>query len=377
MTFDFDKALEAGYNEQEIYNFLKDNNEKQNLGYDFANLEKKHKDFNAVWQSIKNGDKGQLSEAEKEELERQKRADLLAKREAENKAFEAEKTAFSKELEKGRFFKNMAEGLIDDFVPVELDKYAFKGLNKLGLDLKTKEQRDKFDKAFLAEAKEKLKSGDENLNFAQKTALFNRHKSSTKRNIEREKAMLKLENKEDKFSKEEMELIKEDLGFFNTLFNDRAENIKEFKEKRKSEAVINEEIIKAMNTLKQFDEGNLFRNALFADEKEALAFKQNMLKDAYKIAELQGFDDVGLDKEGELYFIKNEKGKEQKYLVNTGFFDNFWQSFFEDSKHEIGGAIIGGLAGAKREAKRPLQGDLIALSVRLWEVLGEALSMQK
>ncbi|MBS4306829.1 crystallin beta/gamma motif-containing protein [Campylobacter vulpis] len=348
MTFDFDKALEAGYNEQEIYNFLKDNNEKQNLGYDFANLEKKHKDFNAVWQSIKNGDKGQLSEAEKEELERQKRADLLAKREAENKAFEAEKTAFSKELEKGRFFKNMAEGLIDDFVPVELDKYAFKGLNKLGLDLKTKEQRDKFDKAFLAEAKEKLKSGDENLNFAQKTALFNRHKSSTKRNIEREKAMLKLENKEDKFSKEEMELIKEDLGFFNTLFNDRAENIKEFKEKRKSEAVINEEIIKAMNTLKQFDEGNLFRNALFADEKEALAFKQNMLKDAYKIAELQGFDDVGLDKEGELYFIKNEKGKEQKYLVNTGFFDNFWQSFFEDSKHEIGGAIIGGLAGTKR-----------------------------
>ncbi|WP_270977848.1 hypothetical protein, partial [Campylobacter upsaliensis] len=344
MTFDFDKALEAGYNEQEIYNFLKDNNERQNLGYDFANLEKKHKDFDAIWQSIKSGDKGQLSEAEKREIKRQKRADLLAKREAEKKEFEAEKDVFAKELEEGRFFKNMAEDFIDYFVPIELDEYAIKGLNKLGLDLKTKEQRDKLDKAFLNEAKEKLKKGDEALNMAQKMALFNRHKSSYKKNIEREKAMLKLEAKEGKFSKEEMELIEDDLGFFNTLFNDRNENIKEFKEKRKSEAIINDEIIKAMNTLRQFDEGDLFRNAIFADEKETLAFKQNMLKDAYKIAELQGFDDVGLDKDGHLYFIKNENGKEQKYLVNTGFFDNFWQSFF-DSRHEIGGAFIGAIAG--------------------------------
>ncbi|MDL0147704.1 glycine zipper family protein, partial [Campylobacter felis] len=45
--------------------------------------------------------------------------------------------------------------------------------------------------------------------------------------------------------------------------------------------------------------------------------------------------------------IKNENGKEQKYLVNTGFFDNFWQSFF-DSRHEIGGAFIGAIAGAKK-----------------------------
>ncbi|MDL0101299.1 hypothetical protein, partial [Campylobacter felis] len=167
MTFDFDKALEAGYNEQEIYNFLKDNNERQNLGYDFANLEKKHKDFDAIWQSIKSGDKGQLSEAEKREIKRQKRADLLAKREAEKKEFEAEKDVFAKELEEGRFFKNMAEDFIDYFVPIELDEYAIKGLNKLGFKDENyifESEKEDIKNRALKSVREKLERGDLELN---------------------------------------------------------------------------------------------------------------------------------------------------------------------------------------------------------------------
>ncbi|EOA2818379.1 PBECR2 nuclease fold domain-containing protein [Campylobacter upsaliensis] len=47
-----------------------------------------------------------------------------------------------------------------------------------------------------------------------------------------------------------------------------------------------------------------------------------------------------MDKKGELYFIKDE----QKYLVNTGFFDNFAQ-LLNDTKFEFAGGVLGGLKG--------------------------------
>ncbi|EGK8066668.1 DUF3519 domain-containing protein, partial [Campylobacter upsaliensis] len=49
---------------------------------------------------------------------------------------------------------------------------------------------------------------------------------------------------------------------------------------------------------------------------------------------------MGLDKKGELYFIKDE----QKYLVNTGFFDNFAQ-LLNDTKFEFAGGVLGGMKG--------------------------------
>ncbi|MCR2107527.1 PBECR2 nuclease fold domain-containing protein [Campylobacter upsaliensis] len=98
---------------------------------------------------------------------------------------------------------------------------------------------------------------------------------------------------------------------------------------------------KAVNVLKQFEESELLRH-VFSDKKQEL--QQEYLKNALVIAELNGFDDVGLSKENELYFIKKDKDKEEKYLVNTGFLDNFWD-LIENSKFEVAGGIAGGIKG--------------------------------
>ncbi|EOE5692525.1 DEAD/DEAH box helicase family protein [Campylobacter upsaliensis] len=219
-----------------------------------------------------------------------------------------------------------------------------KGLNKLGFKDENyifESEKEDIKSRALKSVREKLERGDLEFNEREKHALRSKYDElDYKKALEKEKERLRLSQKSGNFSEAEREFIENDLGFFNTLFNDDKENIKEFKEKVKSEGVISSEIIKAANTLKAFDEGNLFKNMLFADEKEKKEFQQNFLNDAYKIAELSGFDDVGLDKKGELYFIKDE----QKYLVNTGFFDNFAQ-LLNDTKFEFAGAVLGGLKG--------------------------------
>ncbi|EOJ7850805.1 PBECR2 nuclease fold domain-containing protein [Campylobacter upsaliensis] len=219
-----------------------------------------------------------------------------------------------------------------------------KGLNKLGFKDENyifESEKEDIKSRALKSVREKLERGDLEFNEREKHALRSKYdEPDYKKALEKEKERLRLSQKSGNFSEAEREFIENDLGFFNTLFNDDKENIKEFKEKVKSEGVISSEIIKAANTLKAFDEGNLFKNMLFADEKEKKEFQQNFLNDAYKIAELSGFDDVGLDKKGELYFIKDE----QKYLVNTGFFDNFAQ-LLNDTKFEFAGGVLGGMKG--------------------------------
>ncbi|ECH3612752.1 hypothetical protein FO141_06500 [Campylobacter upsaliensis] len=219
-----------------------------------------------------------------------------------------------------------------------------KGLNKLGFKDENyifESEKEDIKSRALKSVREKLERGDLEFNEREKHALRSKYdEPDYKKALEKEKERLRLSQKSGNFNEAEREFIENDLGFFNTLFNDDKENIKEFKEKVKSEGVISSEIIKAANTLKAFDEGNLFKNMLFADEKEKKEFQQNFLNDAYKIAELSGFDDVGLDKKGELYFIKDE----QKYLVNTGFFDNFAQ-LLNDTKFEFAGGVLGGLKG--------------------------------
>ncbi|EOV6235671.1 DEAD/DEAH box helicase family protein [Campylobacter upsaliensis] len=219
-----------------------------------------------------------------------------------------------------------------------------KGLNKLGFKDENyifESEKEDIKSRALKSVREKLERGDLEFNEREKHALRSKYDElDYKKALEKEKERLRLSQKSGNFNEAEREFIENDLGFFNTLFNDDKENIKEFKEKVKSEGVISSEIIKAANTLKAFDEGNLFKNMLFADEKEKKEFQQNFLNDAYKIAELSGFDDVGLDKKGELYFIKDE----QKYLVNTGFFDNFAQ-LLNDTKFEFAGGVLGGMKG--------------------------------
>ncbi|ENZ0443426.1 PBECR2 nuclease fold domain-containing protein [Campylobacter upsaliensis] len=219
-----------------------------------------------------------------------------------------------------------------------------KGLNKLGFKDENyifESEKEDIKSRALKSVREKLERGDLEFNEREKHALRSKYDElDYKKALEKEKERLRLSQKSGNFNEAEREFIENDLGFFNTLFNDDKENVKEFKEKVKSEGVISSEIIKAANTLKAFDEGNLFKNMLFADEKEKKEFQQNFLNDAYKIAELSGFDDVGLDKKGELYFIKDE----QKYLVNTGFFDNFAQ-LLNDTKFEFAGGVLGGMKG--------------------------------
>ncbi|MCR2097325.1 PBECR2 nuclease fold domain-containing protein [Campylobacter upsaliensis] len=219
-----------------------------------------------------------------------------------------------------------------------------KGLNKLGFKDENyifESEKEDIKNRALKSVREKLERGDLEFNEREKHTLRSKYDElDYKKALQKEKERLRLSQKSGNFNEAEREFIENDLGFFNTLFNDDKENIKEFKEKVKSEGVISSEIIKAANTLKAFDEGNLFKNMLFADEKEKKEFQQNFLNDAYKIAELSGFDDVGLDKKGELYFIKDE----QKYLVNTGFFDNFAQ-LLNDTKFEFAGGVLGGLKG--------------------------------
>ncbi|EMI4816224.1 hypothetical protein V6N98_001680, partial [Campylobacter upsaliensis] len=135
--------------------------------------------------------------------------------------------------------------------------------------------------------------------------------------------------------------MEEELGFFHTLFNDDKDTVREFKDAYKSEGIIGADVQKAVNVLKQFEESELLRH-VFSDKKQEL--QQEYLKNALIIAELNGFDDVGLSKENELYFIKKDKDKEEKYLVNTGFLDNFWD-LIENSKFEIAGGIAGGIKG--------------------------------
>ena len=229
---------------------------------------------------------------------------------------------------------------------------ANEGLKKLGYDNKdyvTEDEKTQiYDKA-LNSARQKIANGGsyDNLTPLEKDILAKKDNTGTKAAFEKEQQRSEIEKK-DKLDKKDMDLINSDLGFFNTLFNSDKESKKEWEEKRQSEGIISQDIQKAVNTLKQFDEGSLLKNVVFANKDEELQYKKNLLDDAYKIAELNGFNDVGMDKKGDIYFIKTDAdGNEKKYLVNTGFFDNF-MNMLNDSKFELAGGIAGALKGAKR-----------------------------
>ncbi|EAH5546559.1 DUF3519 domain-containing protein, partial [Campylobacter upsaliensis] len=382
-NFNFEAFEQSGKEKNEAINYLK----SLNSSIDFDKLEQENKgDENAIYEALKGGNfsfskpsieqtrqkllKNKENEALKAEfnaglswLGEDKRQNFnfydfkKAKEKANSKQGltqadlkEKEKQMQKKEAlfetrlkERGIIAKSFDDMLDQSGAYLGADLLE-KGLNKLGFKDENyifESEKEDIKSRALKSVREKLERGDLEFNEREKHALRSKYdEPDYKKALEKEKERLRLSQKSGNFSEAEREFIENDLGFFNTLFNDDKENIKEFKEKVKSEGVISSEIIKAANTLKAFDEGNLFKNMLFADEKEKKEFQQNFLNDAYKIAELSGFDDVGLDKKGELYFIKDE----QKYLVNTGFFDNFAQ-LLNDTKFEFAGGVLGGLKG--------------------------------
>ncbi|ELH3499244.1 DEAD/DEAH box helicase family protein [Campylobacter upsaliensis] len=382
-NFNFEAFEQSGKEKNEAINYLK----SLNSSIDFDKLEQENKgDENAIYEALKGGNfsfskpsieqtrqkllKNKENEALKAEfnaglswLGEDKRQDFnfydfkKAKEKANSKQGliqadlkEKERQMQKKEAlfetrlkERGIIAKSFDDMLDQSGAYLGADLLE-KGLNKLGFKDENyifESEKEDIKSRALKSVREKLERGDLEFNEREKHALRSKYDElDYKKALEKEKERLRLSQKSGNFSEAEREFIENDLGFFNTLFNDDKENIKEFKEKVKSEGVISSEIIKAANTLKAFDEGNLFKNMLFADEKEKKEFQQNFLNDAYKIAELSGFDDVGLDKKGELYFIKDE----QKYLVNTGFFDNFAQ-LLNDTKFEFAGGVLGGMKG--------------------------------
>ncbi|ELU6582095.1 hypothetical protein SCI93_001441, partial [Campylobacter upsaliensis] len=382
-NFNFEAFEQSGKEKNEAINYLK----SLNSSIDFDKLEQENKgDENAIYEALKGGNfsfskpsieqtrqkllKNKENEALKAEFnaglswlgeEKKQNFNFYDFKKAKEKAnskqglIEADLKAKEKELKRKEalFETRLKErGIIAKSFDDMLDQSGAylgadlleKGLNKLGFKDENyifESEKEDIKKRALKSVREKLERGDLEFNEREKHALRSKYDElDYKKALQKEKERLRLSQKSGNFSEAEREFIENDLGFFNTLFNDDKENIKEFKEKVKSEGVISSEIIKAANTLKAFDEGNLFKNMLFADEKEKKEFQQNFLNDAYKIAELSGFDDVGLDKKGELYFIKDE----QKYLVNTGFFDNFAQ-LLNDTKFEFAGGVLGGLKG--------------------------------
>ena len=270
---------------------------------------------------------------------------IKADLEAKEKELKRKEALFEKRLENENIFTKSLRDTADNLGLNAAADVLELGLNKLGFKDENyifESEKEDIKKRALKSVREKLERGDLELNEREKYALRAKYDElDYKKALGKEKEKLRLIQKNSGYDKSEVEFMEEELGFFHTLFNDTKDTIREFKDTYKSEGIVSADVQKAINVLKQFEKSELLRHA-FSDKKQEL--QQEYLKNALVIAELNGFDDVGLSHENELYFIKKDKDKEQKYLVNTGFLDNFWD-LIENSKFEIAGGIAGGIKG--------------------------------
>ncbi|MBW1467635.1 hypothetical protein AT935_04110, partial [Campylobacter jejuni] len=265
--------------------------------------------------------------------------------EAKEKELKRKEALFEKRLENENIFTKSLRDTADNLGLNAAADVLELGLNKLGLKDENyifESEKEDIKKRALKSVREKLENNEEKFSESEKYALRDKYDElDYKKALDKEKEKLRLIQKDSGYHQSEVEFMEEELGFFHTLFNDTKDTVREFKDAYKSEGIIGADVQKAINVLKQFEKSELLRHA-FSDKKQEL--QQEYLKNALVIAELNGFDDVGLSKENELYFIKKDKDKEQKYLVNTGFLDNFWD-LIENSKFEIAGGIAGGIKG--------------------------------
>ncbi|WQS73092.1 DUF3519 domain-containing protein [Helicobacter pylori] len=233
-------------------------------------------------------------------------------------------------------------GLLDklgEFVGIQTDNA--KEREKQITDLKTQALDNKIEFKDLPGT---LK--DEYYNKAE-TSIFNPLK--TKNEIAKQDYQKDLQRKEilQKTSKEltksDKELIDNDSGFFNNVFDaiagkSEVEKLKEYKEKEKAKD-ITKDLQKSWNL---FDNLRKDKDAfsLFASEDKELREKyQNEFKN---IVRNNGFDDVVYNEKQEPFVRKGDKF----YKINDRFFDNFLNSL-SANKFSLAGSLLGSYRGAK------------------------------
>ncbi|MCR2125196.1 hypothetical protein CUPS3778_09175, partial [Campylobacter upsaliensis] len=272
---------------------------------------------------------------------------IKADLEAKEKELKRKEALLEKRLENENIFTKSLRDTADNLGLNAVADVVEMGLNKLGFKDENyifESEKEDIKNRALKSVREKLERGDLDFNEREKHALRAKYDElDYKKALEKEKEKLRLIQKDSGYNKSEVEFMEEELGFFHTLFNDDKDTVREFKDAYKSEGIIGADVQKAVNVLKQFEESELLRH-VFSDKEKKQELQQEYLKNALIIAELNGFDDVGLSQENELYFIKKDKDKEEKYLVNMGFLDNFWD-LVENSKFEVAGGIAGGIKG--------------------------------
>ncbi|HEO8743278.1 TPA: hypothetical protein R1X36_000666 [Campylobacter upsaliensis] len=383
-NFNFEAFEKSGKEKSEAINYLKG----LNSSLDFDKLESDLKgDENAIYEALKGGNfsfskpsieqtrqkllKNKENEALKAEFntslswldnkqdynfydfkKAKERANskeglIKADLEAQEKELKRKEALFEKRLKNESIFTKSLRDTADNLGLNAVADTLEMGLNKLGFKDENyifESEKEDIKKRALKGVREKLQNNEENFSESEKYALRDKYDElDYKKALEKEKEKLRLIQKDSGYNKSEVEFMEEELGFFHTLFNEAKDTVREFKDEYKSEGVIGADVQKAVNVLKQFEESELLRH-IFSDKEKKQELQQEYLKNALVIAELNGFDDVGLSRENELYFIKKDKDKEQKYLVNTGFLDNFWD-LIENSKFEIAGGVAGGIKG--------------------------------
>ncbi|HEC1580291.1 TPA: hypothetical protein R1X62_000808 [Campylobacter upsaliensis] len=383
-NFNFEAFEKSGKEKSEAINYLKG----LNSSLDFDKLESDLKgDENAIYEALKGGNfsfskpsieqtrqkllKNKENEALKAEFNtslswldnkqdynfydfkkakeraNSKQGLIKADLEAQEKELKRKEALFEKRLKNESIFTKSLRDTADNLGLNAVADTLEMGLNKLGFKDENyifESEKEDIKKRALKGVREKLQNNEENFSESEKYALRDKYDElDYKKALEKEKEKLRLIQKDSGYNKSEVEFMEEELGFFHTLFNEAKDTVREFKDEYKSEGVIGADVQKAVNVLKQFEESELLRH-IFSDKEKKQELQQEYLKNALVIAELNGFDDVGLSRENELYFIKKDKDKEQKYLVNTGFLDNFWD-LIENAKFEIAGAFAGGAKG--------------------------------
>ena len=150
------------------------------------------------------------------------------------------------------------------------------------------------------------------------------------------------QNKEVILTKEQEEIIENDLGFFSSLFRDKQEKQKMFIDIQRSREQTNDyvKLSKSLeNVLKDEQFFGLLSNAETLSEKQ-----QEKIKNFESVAEFLGFEAVAYNKNG-LYFIKDERA----YKVEQNFNQELL-GVLNDNKGSFGLGIAGAMYGAKKGA---------------------------
>lgn len=150
------------------------------------------------------------------------------------------------------------------------------------------------------------------------------------------------QNKEVILTKEQEEIIENDLGFFSSLFRDKQEKQKMFMDIQRAREQTNDyvKLSKSLeNVLKDEQFFGLLSNAETLSEKQ-----QEKIKNFESVAEFLGFEAVAYNKNG-LYFIKDERA----YKVEQNFNQELL-GVLNDNKGSFGLGIAGAMQGAKKGA---------------------------